>query len=401
MLPHSFSRFWRGVSLSILLAGIPILLALSISGRTQEKISQHDLMLEVVLPGDTNSSGGVLVWSGSPGTGIPRRAIRINDPTAAGEFTALHFRFETEGNAIRVTLSIVYDDSQNPQQGNSDRKVIGSYLIREGESLRPAELDRFGIEPLELRAISSRPVLFKPGEGPRIVNNTTALEVARLEKHLRTYQVWLKNGSGKNVVAYTISSGRTSVGTEGAWFGDKRAAISAGATTEDGLRLDAREVEKNGITIQVAVFEDESFEGDPKLGAQFSAKVEGIKIQAPHVLRRIEETLLIDDAGLRAAFDKLESELWEIPEAMDKPSALEFLKTKFSFLGEKAVSALYEDLKGGLYDARNIALASLGDNRRNLRERAQYDDSASTAKTLREILENLKQTFEKINSIRR
>ena len=400
MLPQSFSKFWRTVPFSLLFAGIPLLLTGSVSGRTQEKVAQHDLMLEIILPHDTYSSGGNLVWSGPSGIWIPRQAIRINDPAAAGEFTALHFRFDTE--AIRVALSIVYDDPSIPKQGNGgDRKIIGSYLIREGESLRPTELNRFGIEPLEMKAISSKTVVFKSGEGPRIVNNTTALEVARLEKQWRNYYIWLRNNSGKNVVAYTISSGRTGVGTEGSWSGDTRAVIPAGATTDKGLHFDANEVESHGITIQVAIFEDGSFEGDPKLGAQFSAKTEGVKTQAPHVLRRIEETLLVDDAALRAAFDKLEAELWEIPEALDKPSALEFLKTKFSSLDEKALGALYEDFKGGLYDARNIALSSLGSNRQYLRDRSQYDNSAPTAKSLREILESLKQTFEKINAMQR
>lgn len=410
MLPRWFSRFWRTVPFSVLLAGIPILLILSVSGSAQGKLAQQDLMVEVVLPGDTRPAERVFVWNILHGTYIPRQILKINDPAAAGEFSALYLRTDVEGNAIRLTLSIVYPDPSNQvdkdfsnrERGNAGiQKVVGSFLMREGESLRLAELDRFGIEAFEVKAISSKTVVFKPGEGPRIVNNTTALEVSRLEKDLRNYELWLKNISGKNVVAYTISAGNTSVSAQAEWFGDTRAAIPAGATTEDGLPLDARQVESHGITIQVAVFEDGSFEGDPKLAAQFSAKMEGVKIQAPHVLRKIEETLLADDAALRAAFDKLEAELWEIPEALDKPSALEFLKTKFPSLDETTLSALYEDFKGGLYDARNIALSSLGSNRQYLRDRAQYDNSASTAKSLRGTLEDLKQTFEKINAVQR
>ncbi|MEK6303627.1 MAG: hypothetical protein AABO41_23225 [Acidobacteriota bacterium] len=333
---------------------------------------------------------------------IPRQRLRISDRTAAGEFIAVGIRTEIDGDAMKVTLSIINDDLSNRESSTyKPEREVGSYLIRAGETLRAAELDQFGIEPLEMRVISSKTVVFKRGEGPRISNNTTALELARLEKHSTTYRLWLKNTSARNVVAYTISAGRSSVGVEGDWSGDTRAVIPAGATTDDGISLDVSEVESSGITIQVAVFEDGSFEGDSKLGGRFLAKIEGLRIQSPYVLRRIEETLLVDDPGLRAAYDKLEAELWEIPEAMDKPSATEFLKVKFLSLDEKTISTLYEEFKGGFYDARNIALSSLGTSRQFLKDRAQYDNSASTAKALRGTLENLKQILETINSVQR
>jgi len=335
-------------------------------------------------------------------TCIPRQRLTINDRTAAGEFIAVALRTEIDGNAIRVTLSIVNDDYTNRESLTyKPEREVGSYLIREGETRRAAELDQFGIEPFEMKVISLKSVVFKRGEGPQITNNTTALELARLEKDFLTYRLWLKNASAMNVVAYTISAGRSSVSVEGGLSRDTPAAISAGMTASDEVSLDASDVESSGITIQFAVFEDGSFEGDSKLGARFSAKIQGVRIQSPYVLHRIEETLMVDDGELRAAFDKLEAELWQIPEAMDKSSAIEFLRTKFLSLDEKSLSALYEDFKGGFYEARNIALSSLGSNRQHLKDRAQYDNSLATAKTLRSILESLKHTFETINSVRR
>jgi hypothetical protein len=115
----------------------------------------------------------------------------------------------------------------------------------------------------------------------------------------------------------------------------------------------------------------------------------------------IEQTIKVDDSDLRDAFRKLEADLWIIPEAIDKPSALEFLKTKFPSADEKTRGALYEDLKGGLYDARNIALRSLGETLRSVQELESRSQFATAVESIKRVLEWLKETFDKINSAQR
>ncbi len=401
MLRHWFSRLRSRVLVSVIVTGVPMLvmlLALSISGSTQRPLPRVELGLEVLLPGDRTTAIRLI---GGGSTLIPRQRLRINDPAAAGQLTAIDLQAEIDGDAIKVTLSVIYNDLSNQEWWkDKQEKFAGSYIIRDGEALRPAELWRFGIEPFEMKAISARPVVFKQGEGPRVTNETTCLEVARLEKHLSGYRIWMKNTSSKNVVAYVVSTGRASIGTGMSGRGDRAIALAAGATSQQ-LHLDGKDIEQSGITIRFAFFEDGSFEGDPRFATPLLAHEEGVRIQAPHVLSRIELTLEADDTELQAAFDKLEAELWVIPEAIDKPSALDFLRTKFPSLDDKTLSALYEDLKSGLYDARNIALSSMGQTGRIFRERAQNSDVADTAKSLRQVLEHLKQTFVKIVSAHR
>jgi hypothetical protein len=206
----------------------------------------------------------------------------------------------------------------------------------------------------------------------------------------------LKNISNRNVVAYTIATGRTGESVSNGGRGGPVLAI--GATTRE-VRLDGPSVEREGITISNIIFDDGTFEGDTGAVAQFLARTEGFKIQAPSVLLKIDQTLAVDDSALTAAFDKTEAELWVIPEAMDKQSALEFLKTRFPSQDDKILSGLYEELKGGLYDARNIALSEMGINRRVIREHQQQNgDDVSAAKSLRATLERVKQTLERIVS---
>jgi hypothetical protein len=328
---------------------------------------------------------------------IPRQSLTINDSRAETDLAGIELSAEMEGDGIRVSLFLFFNDRSNHQ--NDKTKTAGSYLLRMGESISPPELNQFGIEPFEIKVIDARPVEVKPGEGPRITN-TASLKVEKLERHFDSYHLWLKNKSDKNIVAYELSTGttasRSSIGTHGT----SGPVLAAGATSSE-LSIYDREIEVNGIEIRLVVFEDGTFEGDSKLGTEYLAKTEGVKVQSPSVLRRIEQTLTVDDSDLRDTFVKLEAELWLIPEALDKPSSIQFLKTKFPAEDEKSLSALYEVFKGGLYDARNIALSSLGETLRTvqrLEERSRY---ASAVESIRRTLEQLKETFEKITSAQR
>lgn len=396
---------WRVARLSALHFTLLILFAGSTHSaialfRQERRLPQPELGLEITF---LNNARPPLKFSvhegGRAATLIRRQHLIVNDPKLAADFTAVDIGAEAEGQVIKVRLSIIYNDLSNQEWWKEKKeKVIGSFLVREGESVRPSELMRFGIDPFEIRAINGKPVVFQPGEGPRIINNTKALEIVRVEKSLDDYRVWLKNNSSKNVVAYTISTGGRSLSADGVGYGNILPALAAGATSTE-KPLYGLDVEKEGITIPVVVFEDGSFEGDPKLAARFLASGDGIRIQAPHVLLLVEQTLAVNDAELPAAFEKLEAQLWKIPEAIDKQSALELLKTKYPTFDDETISFLYEELKGGLYKARNRALAPIGDIKRDIQEDEQHRESSPVtirASLLREALTRIKNDFERI-----
>ncbi len=399
---HARSELRAIISKAMVIIGSSLLLAPvgSAMGLGQHREGLPEVMIGVEIRLASQSSSPIRLAGGRGGlssTLIHRQVLTINDPQADTEFTAIQVQVEMESDGIRVGLSVIYRDLSNPEWVKDKReKIAGSYLLRADESVRPSELNQFGIEPFEIKAIDARPVVVKPGEGPRITN-TTSLEVEKLERHFDNYQMWLKNKTEKNIVAYEISTGRGGTGQRG--YGRGGSALAAGATVR--LLLHPSEIGDDGIAIGLVVFDDGTFEGDSKRATQYLAKAEGVRIQSPSVLRRIEETMQVDDSDLRTAFVKLESELWLIPEALDKPSSIQYLKTKFPAEDEKSLSALYEVFKGGLYDGRNIALSSLGETLRTvqpLEERSQY---ASAVETIRKTLEQLKEPFGKIISATR
>ena len=389
---HLYSR---SAGKSLFFPGILVLL-LVLTAQTSGQ-QPAALGLEIIVP-DAMTPKIVLGgrhWGGGS-TLIRRKSLTITDPNAAGGFTAIEVKAEPEGNAIRVTLSVIYNDI-NVQEWwkNKDEKPVGSYLIREGEALRSSELPQFGIEPFEMKVISASPVVLKPGEGPRIVNNTTALNAERLERHLDSYSLWLKNTSNKDIIVYSVAIGNSGQTTRSG--SRARSAIAAGATSQE-MSMSSSEADQRGISISLAVFSDRTFEGDAKLAIKFLAQDEGVKAQAPYVLRMIEQTLKVDDSDILTAFEKLEADLWVIPEALFKPEALAFLKAKFPNQDDQTLMAIYEDFKGGLYDARNIALTELGDTLRTVKtltERSQY---ATATESVRRCLNRVRDTLLEIVS---
>jgi hypothetical protein len=404
MRSQSCWRLWKASSLANFSIGILLALILIApakgSSRQQFRPPRSEIGLEIRLAGESSPPIRLAGPGNAPMAQIFRRSLKITDPMAAGSFTLLLVQAEVEGDGIRVSLSIIYNDlSDHEWWKHKKETTAGSYLIRAGESIRPAELDQFGIEPFEMKAVDATPVVLKTGEGPRITNSA-ALEVEKVERNFDFYRVWLKNKSGKNIVAYSISTGKgiMQVGSEG--YGRSVSVLEAGATSRE-LYLHDPEIEVKGLAVLLVVFEDGSFEGDPKLATQYRAKAEGVRIQSPSVLRMIEQILKVDDSDLRAALDKLEAELWIIPEAMYKQPALQFLKTKFPDQDEKALSSLYEVFKGGLYDSRNIALQSLGDTLRIVKDFEERSQFASAVELIRRTLERLKETFGEITSAKR
>jgi hypothetical protein len=380
-----------------ILFGCPVQLTAK-SSFQERSLPRPDVELEIILPGSSRGPFKLMVINGRRIGGlIHRQHLKINDPDLAAAFTAIDVWADGEPNAVRVRLSIIYNDLSNQEWWKDKKeKVAGSLLIREGESARLPELAQFGIEPFEIKATKAGPVEFQPGHGPRIINNTKSLEVVVMGKLYNLYQIRIKNHSPKDVVAYKISTGNSTVtnSSSGHAYGNVPPIIPAGATHEDDLL--GLNADEEVIRIPVVVFADGSFEGDAKLAAAFLATEQGIRIQAPHVLRMVDQALQVDDAELQTSFLKLEAQLWAIPEAIDKQSAIDLLKSKYSSFDDKTINGLYEELKGGLYEARNRALSPLGDTKRNIQEdeQGQKSDANTRATMLREVLKRIKNDLE-------
>ena len=394
---------WRIVPLSAWLISQVILLvgsaSLATASSSQERTyPQPEIALEITFPGSSFPPLKYPIVKGGRSTiPIQRQLLTISDPRLAADFTAVGISAYGEDNAISVRLSIIYKDLSIQDWWNDSRqKVAGTLLIREGQSARPAELARFGIEPFEMRVINARPVVIKPGEWPQITNSTKSLEVVKIEKSFEGYHIWIKNKSSKNVVSYTLSTDNATFSSENS--GSALPLTAAGATWVGGP-IRSEYIDRGGIAIPVVIFDDGSFEGDIRLAAQFLVNKEGVRIQAPHILRLVEQALQVKDAELETAFEKLEAQLRAIPEPIDKQSAVKLLKSMYPSFDDVTIGSLYEHLKGGFYVARERALAWIGEIKKQFPGAVQRQESPTAkwrAALLRETLTDIKQDFERI-----
>jgi hypothetical protein len=380
---HPSNKFSLTVSkcLSIWLV---LLVGLAFGGGLQQRERhQPAIGLAVRIQGRT-------LGSGHPGGGnqlIRRSQFKIIDEAAAGDFTAIDMVCREEGGAMRVNLSVVYNDLNNQEWWKDKKeKPAGSYLIHEGETIPTMELERFGIEPFEISVVDARPVAIRPSERPFITNRTQSLRVVGLERVMDTYRLTLKNVGEKTITQFNVLHRGAGYSTGG---------IRPGALHE--VHLSGPRLEEEGINIRGVVFEDGSFEGDAQEEALiFLAGRQGQRIQAPSVLARVRETMEAGDAELPAAVERLEAGLWTIPEAIDKASALKLLKSEYPSLDDKWIGQLYELLKGGLYYARNRALMPLGELKRRLAE-GQLELSPEYKVTeIRRVLKSIQEEFEGI-----
>lgn len=400
-------RFFR-----LILSVLPISLALlmpQLLAVSAQWDSQPDFALEISLPSQAQPRSLAVRKSGRAMTLILRSQLTITNPEAAAGFTAIDVWAEGEVDTVRVRLSIIYSDVSNQEWWKDKKeKIVGTYRVRKGESVRPDELAGFGIEPFEMKVRRAKKEVFTPGEGPRITDETGALEGVAIEKHPQYYSLSLKNVSGKNIVAFSLWYGSSGQSVDGVSFNRGKPVIAADEVYEvDHLYSPA--IETEGLRIRAVVFEDGTHAGDDHESLRFIVKGEGVKIQSPHVLKMIEQALTASDDEIEAAFIKLEAELWQIPEAISKDAALDLLRSKYGtvdlqgkrkllIFDGRDLERLYEELKGGLYEARNHALSPLGDLKRRIQEEGFLSgeaDKENRAKTIREVMTRLKEDFER------
>jgi hypothetical protein len=242
---------------------------------------------------------------------------------------------------------------------------------------------------------------FQPGDFPCIINNTDALEVKGLAKSSGYYQLRLKNNSNKNVVAYCLSFGNRDIELHGTRI--PRGTVIAPGETYQQERLWANDSYATNITITAVVFDDDSFEGDLNFAAEIVACREGIRIQSSSVLQMIERTLAVDDASLCNTFEKLEPQLAVTPEAVDKESALELLKSKYPCFDKKMIGWLYECFKMGLYEGKNMAHCPVGNIRqalKGLKEESTLNKETLQINLIRERLNQIKKNFGELSQAR-
>ena len=328
---------------------------------------RHD-PLRVNVP--TRAFAGYLAEFGPPRP-LPGRI----QPEGRARFSSVRLRASYEGDAVRVKVAAVFDDSYpaetpGPKYGAREEE-LASRLAWEGETVTVEEMKRFGFEPLVPKVVRAEPEPERPPTPAptRAVSRIKAIEVvsfaaagARLERGMLT----LLNVSGKNISALEVNvpdhglshtaqaaSGRALMQPGGSYQTEITLG-SSGRWTPQGF---VPEPPPEELVIGTVVFDDGSYEGDVKVAARMAARQKGRLLQFARVLGLLPGAANEPQTEAVAPLDALKSRVAGL--RIDaEPSLLEELLAQFPELsrGGEGRKLVAESALDGLRAGREESL---------------------------------------------
>jgi len=233
---------------------------------------------------------------------------------------------------LKIDVSVILGPRYHDQV-----KKVATYSVCENEAVAVAELKEYGIVPVALRVVRTKPVATSP---PYVESRTNALELTGIETRDATfpsYIVRLRNVSGKDISAlqvyYHTAKGRGNNRPQqpqnqplikvGAVFELSAHGGNEGELTADGYAPDAL----HKVTVATVVFADGTFEGEPLPAAEIKALWQGRKLQLTRALALVEKNLESKD--------------------VDDPSTVGRFRRQVEALGEDDGAASVDELAAG------------------------------------------------------
>lgn len=218
--------------------------------------------------------------------------------------------------AVSVLRGAKFDDTEEP---------VATYFARENDRLTIAELKDFGVEPFEIKIVRVTPEVT---DLPTVLNQTKSLEVVSIEplvSNFPLYKLTLRNLSDKNISGLSIETlvggvkkqshmpqSRTgkSLIAAGDFFELKEPLSTQAVATADGYAPATAQTQQ--IVIATLVFEDGSYEGDPKSAASLRGFAAGSKTELTRLVPVLESALAMSDS-----LENLRRQLNDVSVAVD------------------------------------------------------------------------------------
>src|SRR2546423_725662 len=104
-----------------------------------------------------------ILRTGPSNTVLRRNSFRLAAQEPTIDFFGIGFEVLMAGDAAILQAWVIFTDpGQLDWRTIGKKEELGSWPIREGESLILNELSRYGIEPITVRAVDGRPVAITP-----------------------------------------------------------------------------------------------------------------------------------------------------------------------------------------------------------------------------------------------
>ncbi len=357
----------KSFACALVLATAVLLSVVAAAARQQSPapLAATQLALEIVfLKGQPPSLYPVASQQAKPSGGYATRFGRIvgwQPPEGALPVRAVQVVSRLAENFVRVQISVL-----SGRESIEREEPVTTVEISEDKQVVINELTRFGVEPIEIKAvrvIPRRTVL------PQIVNKTDSLIMTEIivgTSTLPSYQLSLQNVSTKDIVAMEVNivlSGKKEIimmpkGEEG------RALIPAGSqyklVVSGAYQVRPAYGEhppdfsrEHDCVITSALFRDGSYEGDPVSAARFRATVRGQQLQLPRVVALLQEALS-STADVGTTVQRLRAGLSSLKTEADEPTVAALLG-EFPDLSANAKTALISVLRAALNSIKKTA----------------------------------------------
>lgn len=330
-------------------------------------------------------------------------------PAGIAPLTRLRIRSMMEGEAVRIKVAAVFDDSEpvdapGPKYGQTE-KQIASYLAREGETVRIRELKEFGVVPVVLKVVRVKPRIDDPTPAitPKLVNNSKAVEIINFDREGPSstfYSLSLRNVSSKNIIALNYyvdeEGGRNSQTTQGS---PGRPIMKPGATYQDHVSINGGggrmtpqgfvpdPPQQKKLVIGTVIFDDGTYEGEVETAASIEARRRGRKIQLTRVLSALQDVLSAPEKETAETLEKLRAQVSSLRIDVDQSLVDELIIQYPSLPREYSRNRLMQDVMSGLRNGREEAL-------RRIQELEKLREQSSENGRLHEQLNRMKEEYE-------
>lgn len=303
--------------ISAALFTVILLVFTTVNGQQKQPVpSTSMLAIEIVEDEMSGFQSAVLNHpeGGMLETSVRKRIADWKKPEGAAPVTNIRMRSFMEGEAVRIKVSAIFDDSYpadtpGPKYGRSE-KQLATYLVREGESVTIEELKNVGVVPMTLRVVRALPRLEEPTaqSPPNLLNKLKSIEIVGFETESsppNTFRLTLRNMTAKNIVALNYYTERRGAGG-GVTFvqgSSQRPLMTAGGTfqthvngSNQGGRMTPQgyvsEIPQQAtLVVGTVIFEDGTYEGDVEIAVKMEAWKRGRQIQLKRVIAVIENIL--------------------------------------------------------------------------------------------------------------
>ena len=346
-----------------------LLLCLSVvSQQRQDTTVKRELALAVSWGADEPRE--IPAFEGGGGTFSPSRIESWKPSSKEATVNDVIFKIDREGEIVIAHLSVRLE--------NEKQVRVGTYRLREGETIKIEELTKFGLETLVLKVVKATPP-FKdplPPIMPKVENKTKAVEVVGFYQDApsKSFRLTLRNVSSKNIIAVDLfmpsadgngGQGQRSQGdeTHPVMLPDGISVhyISiphGGRTTPDGFVPDA--ALQQTLIIRTVVFDDGTCDGLVEPAAEIEAQHRGLDIQRRRIVRLLQEPKKTDDGELLTTLDELKEQAYALSKTADGSVALEVI-ARFPSLDKKSKDWVLPSIEDGLRDGKLELLRYIND----------------------------------------